>query len=334
MEKTGKDGKAGLLTLAFWYALSYTGVGVAIKYCLSHGVGQLELLFNSNVAGILLVITTMLFLRWGARFTRDQRGQLAYIIPSGICTAFIIPTTTLMYTLPVSVMVAQVLMRSSVIVSGRIIDTIQIRQGIMKKQVVWEENAAMFFALLAAATIFFKAGSKDFRFFQSLEAMTVMAFYIVPYAIRLYIMNYYKHGIAERADNKAFFAAEQIFAALSVLAISMIFFSGPQWFGWQEERILKWSQSTLTFIALLAGIPFGLATFFSVFIFLYPGTTATFATLTNRLTSLVGGTAATLILWLGFDGKFPNIIEWLSLMLILVSIGFLWLADRHRGRNG
>src|SRR6185436_5576407 len=77
--------------------------------------------------------------------------EFLYIIPSGVCTAVVIPTTTLMYTLPISVMVAMVMMRGSVIVIGRAVDAIQIRQGILKKKVYREEDIAVLFALAAVA---------------------------------------------------------------------------------------------------------------------------------------------------------------------------------------
>ena len=47
---------------------------------------------------------------------------------------------------------------------------------------------------------------------------------------------------------------------------------------------------------MLSGIPYGAVAFFSVFIFMFQGRTATFAGLVNRLTSLIAGTTATLLL--------------------------------------
>ena len=66
---------------------------------------------------------------------------------SGVCTAVVIPTTTLMYMLLKSVMVAMVIMRASVIVISRTVDALQIRQGILKKKVFWQEDAAVAFAI-------------------------------------------------------------------------------------------------------------------------------------------------------------------------------------------
>ena len=61
--------------------------------------------------------------------------EIPYIIASGVCTAVVVPTTTLMYSFKnISVMVAMVVMRGAVIVIGRVVDEIQIRQGILKKR--------------------------------------------------------------------------------------------------------------------------------------------------------------------------------------------------------
>jgi hypothetical protein len=73
-----------------------------------------------------------------------------------------------------------------------------------------------------------------------------------------------------------------------------------------------------------------MAAFFSVFIFMFKGRTATFAGLVNRLTSLVAGTTATLLSFFIFGAKFPSPADWCSLALILVAVGFLSLAEKKR----
>jgi drug/metabolite transporter (DMT)-like permease len=70
--------------------------------------------------------------------------------------------------------------------------------------------------------------------------------------------------------------------------------------------------------------------FFSVFLFMFKGRTATFAGVVNRLTSLVAGTTATVIFYLAFGGKFPKPEDWISLALILVAVWFLTRAEKKR----
>jgi uncharacterized membrane protein YccC len=70
--------------------------------------------------------------------------------------------------------------------------------------------------------------------------------------------------------------------------------------------------------------------FFSVFIFLQPGRSATFSGLVNRLTSLVAGTVATVCshFWLG--GKAPAGSDWAALGFIGVAVAFLAAAERRK----
>ena len=81
---------------------------------------------------------------------------------------------------------------------------------------------------------------------------------------------------------------------------------------------------------MAAGSIFGIVAFFSVFIFLFPGRTATFAGLVNRLTSLVSGTAATLVSAFLFQTSWPKWTDWASLGLIFVAVGFLSRAELRR----
>ncbi len=73
--------------------------------------------------------------------------------------------------------------------------------------------------------------------------------------------------------------------------------------------------------------------FFSVFIFMFKGRTATFTGLVNRLTSLVAGTTATLIGWLFLGSRFPSLQNWISLGFVLVAVAFLTRAEKKRAQE-
>jgi hypothetical protein len=266
-------------------------------------------------------------------------SEWLYIIPSGVCTAIVIPTTTLMYTLPISVMVAMVIMRATVIVIGRVVDGVQIAQGILDKRVYWEENVAVLFAVLAASMELLGARSGGFDFLHSRPAMIILSAYITSYAIRIYIMNYYKNtrpkGMA--LDNRGFFAVEQIAASATMVLIALGVFLAPRYFPALGE--VRQVAAFVTAIrtpaptwvwAAGSGLAFGVVAFFSVFIFMFKGRTATFTGLVNRLTSLVAGTTATLIgHWL-FKSRFPSLMNWVSLGFVLVAVLFLTRAERKR----
>ena len=329
-----------LLGFCFGYFFCYVAFGVSLKWLLDLRVGcpgmpGMEVLFNTTIGGLVVCLGVVLIFWWPGRLKSTLprilgghlSGEYAWLIPSGICTGFVIPTTTLMYTFGYSVMVAMVLMRSSLIVASRVVDAILIRQGHLDKKVYWQENAAVVFAVAALSVVLFAAGKKDFHFFSSPAAMITMLFYIVPYSIRIYILNRFKIKV----DHKAIFGIEQIFASITiflVLIVCILAFRG----GWRPQQVIDLAHGFFhpSLIAILIGMPYGIGAFFSVFIFLYRGGTATFNTTVNRLTSLVAGTTATLAFWLIFDGKPVKPYQWGALGVVFVAIGFLAWASKRR----
>ncbi|MBU6428413.1 MAG: hypothetical protein KGR26_05350, partial [Cyanobacteria bacterium REEB65] len=229
MLKTAEGSTGRLLQLCLGYYLVYTVFGVATKWFTGSAahvhppMSDMSYLVWTTLGGSLMCLSVV-FIRGWYRHKADRfisigpikmPAEYAYIIPSGICTAVIIPTTTLMYMLLKSVMVAMVIMRACVIVISRIVDSIQIRQGILHKIVYWEENVAVVFAVAAASTQIFLAKSGDFDFLQNVAAMVVLSAYVGSYAIRIYIMNFYKNTRPKGTplNNKWYFAIEQIAAS-------------------------------------------------------------------------------------------------------------------------
>ncbi len=369
--RSAPDSTARLLQLCAGYFSAYVLTGIAAKY-FTGGIrvpplSDVSYLVNNTLGGTLLCLLVVIVLGWvrletnrtvswgGVRFPVEA----LYIVPSGVCTAAIIPTTTLMYTLPISVMVAMVIMRGSVIVISRVVDAIQIRQGILRRRVAPEENWAVLFALLAIGTHVLLVPIADllaergvdleaslgipaaalaggFDFLRSAPALTILAIYVVAYSIRLYIMNYFKNTRAAgvRQDNHGYFAIEQIAASATLGLVALLLLMAPR-LGWTDPSVAEARATLLApdLIAVLSGIPFGIVAFFSVFLFMFHGRTATFTGLVNRLTSLIAGTAATLLLWWGFGSRPPSLPDWVSLLLILVSVAFLSAAERRRARE-
>ncbi len=367
----GSGSSSSLIQLCVGYFTSYVLTGVLVKYFTvlrEPKMSDFAFLFNNTFASSVLCVAAVLAMGWAARLAHTSNrivswgglklpAEVAYIIPSGICTAVVIPTTTLMYSLPISVLVAMVIMRGSVIVISRVVDEIQIRQGILNRRVYHEENIAVVFALLAVATnvlllpfedslhargvmipawMGYKPGASKgtFDFLHNSAAMTILGSYIVAYMLRIYIMNYYKNtrGRGVTLDNRGFFAVEQLTASGTMFVVGLLVVMGPVWFGWQDHRVVDFREAAFhpNVAALISGIPYAFVAFFSVFIFMFQGRTATFAGLVNRLTSLLAGTAATLVLaWL-FRQKFPTAQDWISAGFILVAVYFLTRAERRR----
>ena len=355
MWKTTEGSTGRLLQLCTGYYLTYIVTGLVVKAFTAAPLTPLGtppmntiafLGYNTLGANLTCLIPVLALGWFRVRSTRPVRiggielpSELLYIIPSGVCTAVIIPTTTLMYTLPISVMVAMVIMRASVIVIGRVVDGLQITQGILHKRIYWEENAAVVFAVLAACIELFGSHTGGFAFLHNRAAVVIFTSYIAAYAIRIYIMNYFKNTRPKGAplDNTGFFGLEQISASVTMLLMALVVLVGPRVYpGWLEvpqvadfvaavQRPLPGWQW-----AAFSGIAFGLVAFFSVFIFMFKGRTATFTGLLNRLTSLVAGTTATVLgHWL-FRSKLPSLQNWISLGFVLVAVIFLTFAERRR----
>jgi len=350
MWKTTEGSTGRLLQLCLSYFIFYVITGVTVKYFTGKQVGfpgmkETEFLVYSTLGGTSLCVAVVLVLRWFRSKSTNlvHWGALSfpreylYIVPSGVCTAVVIPTTTLMYSLPISVMVAMVIMRASIIVISRAVDAVQIRQGILHKKVYVEENIGVVFALLAASVQIFWVGKGSFDFARSGVAMGILSSYILAYAIRIYIMNYYKNtrGKGMKLDNKWFFSIEQIAACTTMVVVGLFLFHAPRHFGWESTQLELFrgaftNPRPLWSWAILAGMAYGMVAFFSVFIFMFKGRTATFAGLVNRLTSLVAGTTATLVFYFVFKGSFPKTQDWVSLAFILIAVGFLTVAERKR----
>ncbi len=359
MWHTSEGSTGRLVQLCAGYFLFYVATGVLAKL-FTDPVGGHPALMNSiaflayNTLGAnLTCLIPVLVLGWWRLdtirpvrvFGRELPSELLYIVPSGVCTAVVIPTTTLMYTLPISVMVAMVIMRASVIVISRVVDAVQIRQGILKKRVYWEENAAVCFAVVAACIQLFLPGGRNGdkpSFIHNPAAVAILSSYLLAYLIRIYIMNYYKNTRPKGAasDNRQFFAVEQIAASATMVLMATAVLLGPRFFpSWLElhqvadfvaavrQPLAGWGW------AALAGTTFGVVAFFSVFIFMFKGRTATFTGLVNRLTSLVAGTVATLLGWLFLGSRFPCLQDWVSLGFVLVAVAFLTRAEKKRTRE-
>jgi len=353
MWRTDEGSTGRLIQLCVGYFIFYIITGLSVKFFLSTGFGRpgmngMEYLLYSTASSTLFATSIVLFLKWYRMesIKRINLGKISfpseflYIIPSGFCTAIVIPTTTLMYSFrAISVMVAMVIMRGAVIVIGRIVDAIQIRQGILHKKVYKEENIAIVFALLAISIkVLSSSGNGKANPFTSLPVMIIFISYIIAYAIRIYIMNYYKNTRPKniKFNNKGFFAVEQITSTTTLYLIAIILLIIVKNTGWSGERITPFASAFFHPIAgwwywaMLFGIAFGVVAFFSVFIFMFRGRTATFAGLVNRLTSLIAGTVSTLIFWLAFGGKKPVIVDWISLVFILTAVSFIAVAEKKR----
>ncbi|MEI2637763.1 MAG: hypothetical protein V9F03_02005 [Microthrixaceae bacterium] len=323
-----------LLTLSIGYFLSDIGTGLAVKYFTGSmnqgfmGLTSMQYLVYSTAFSSIFCVAIVLIFKWHKRATLTRNEKIVLFL-SGACTSFIIPVSTLIISLPISVMIAMVLMRVSVMIASRLIDVVLNFQGLQDKKIPWQENLAVLFAIGAVAAKTFFTPETSYQF--SNGAIALLVLYFIAYFIRLYIMNRAKLlGIAgKKLDQKLYFGVEQLFASgvLFVFAIGVFLMkysflgsTGKIGFEYVDAILSPHPQWPL---AAIAGLPYGFVAIFSVFLFLYPGKSATFTGVTNRLVSLLGGTATSIILYLFFDVAFPPVEDWIALTFILIAIGLL-----------
>lgn len=358
MWRTSEGSTGRLIQLCLGYFVFYVITGLSVKFFLSGGPGRpalhgMEYLVYSTASSTLLATLVVIILRWyrlpSIRMVTWGKltfpSEFLYIIPSGVCTAVVIPTTTLMYSFRgISVMMAMVIMRGAVIIIGRAVDAIQIKRGILDKKVYKEENIAVIFALLAIGIKVLSGGADPTKGnpFTSLPVVIIFSSYIIAYAIRIYIMNYYKNTRPKRSrvnNNKAFFAVEQITSTTTIYLVAIGLLVIVKSTGWSGERITPFAYAVFDpvekwwYLAMIFGTAFGIVAFFSVFLFMFKGRTATFAGLVNRLTSLIAGTVSTVLFWLIFKGSAPVLIDWVSLLFILIAVSFMALSEKKRARE-
>jgi hypothetical protein len=152
-------------------------------------------------------------------------------------------------------------------------------------------------------------------------------------------MNYYKNtrGRGVRFNSKGFFAVEQMAAFATLVLATLLLLALPAGEATSQVALFQhafWSPHAAWRAAAFAGTSFGIVAFFSVFLFMFQGRTATFAGLVNRLTSLVAGTTSTLAFHWTYRGPFPSSEDWLALLFILIAVGFLSRAERRRAAEG
>lgn len=328
--------------LSFIYFVCYIFTGVLVKLFTGSieqgffGLNGIEYLVYSTLFCNFFCMSVVIGLGWFKRgsLTRTEKWTL---FVSGVCTAYIIPASTLVYSLPISIMVAMVLMRGSVIVASRMVDFLLGLQGLKKKRISWQEELAVVFAIAAilSKVIFGHAGNSQVP----VEGAVVLTVYFLAYLVRIYIMNRSKLlGVGgKNLDSKLYFAWEQFFsfAVLVVVVSGILFYSNtPQLNALEPHSII--ASAVLAFKnphflwgwAAVSGLPYAIIAFVSVFLFLFPNKTATFTGVLNRSVSLMGGTVSSIVLALLWGGSWPPLEDWVSLGFISAAILLLAWGDR------
>lgn len=339
-----KDWTQNLWLLGTWLFLGYVGTGVMPKV-FTHGLGGVEKVSQNQYAvfstagGVTVGLLIIFGLGWLKYFKTTIRGEVPMIAVSGFGTAIVIVTTTLMYSFAgVSVMVAQVLMRGSVIILMLSVDGIMIWRGLSTTKITQNQYKGVAAALAAIACAIFaparplKPGQHAASFAEILP--TLLAYIFLGYAIRLFVQQLWKHKKGQAAqDNRGFFAVEQLFAVATLATVAgYICFSSSTAPGLvdAQQAFSHWNWA-----AMVSGVFFGLVAVPSVFLMMLKGRTGTFGALLNRVTTLIAGTISTCALAMLFVGQnWPTVYDWVSFGLLLLALNYVGKAAAEKTRPG
>lgn len=339
-EKEERDWTQNLWLLGTWLFLAYVVTGVVPKM-FTYGLGGVEKVSQNQYAvfstagGVTVGMLIILGLGWLRYFRSSFRGEVSMIAASGFGTAVVIVTTTLMYSFKgVSVMVAQVLMRGSVIILMLGVDWVMIWQGLSKERITKTQYKGVAFALAAIACAIFaparplKPGQHAATFTEILP--TLLAYIFLGYAIRLFVQQFWKHKKGPAAqDNRGFFAVEQLFAVATLAVVAgYIYFSSSTAPGLvdAQQAFHHWNWS-----AMWSGVFFGLVAVPSVFLMMLKCRPGTFGALLNRVVTLIAGTIATCALAIFFAGQnWPTVYDWVSFGLLLVALHYVGKAAAEK----
>lgn len=309
-------------------------------------VNSFEWLPPTIMASVLSMLIFISCMGWWKYATQTKIKFNGHTLPrpriwtlfSGICTGFVVVTTTLAYTIDgVNIIFAMLLMRGGMLVMSPIVDTI------FKRHVRWFSWCALGLSILAliitnfGPNIFEGATLGEKALMNTMLAID-LAVYLLAYFFRLSFMS--KLAKSNNADDtKKFFVEEQMVGTPSILII--LFFAGlighivsPDsslfngiWAGfttfWQRPGIIIG-------FAIATGIFSQFNGVFGSLILLDPSENA-FAVAVNRCSSIIAGTIASLFVALMYEvnlsGKpyMPSVYTWIATGLVVGALLFLAL---------
>ena len=293
----------------------------ALTKLLSADRSGLELLPVTAIATTLTMLVVISALGWWKHAGWPTR----WTILSGLCTAFIIGTTTLAYTFEgVSIVLAMVLMRGGVLIIAPIVDRIS------RRKVRWFSWAGL--ALALAALMVGLADTAGYAI--PLWCGIDIAVYLASYFVRLRFMS----KVAKSDDpaiNKGYLVEEQVVggpALIAMLALAAIF--GGDYGAPLREGFTIGGQDLMLLI-ITGALSYGTG-IFGALIFL-DRRENTFCVPVNRSSSIMAGVCASFALFLLADAPAPRVSQLISAGIIVAAVGFLTLPvflEKRRAAAG
>ncbi len=334
MEQPKKAPSAPTISIwwfAFGYFAAYTPYSALTKHLTDGGIQGFELLPITAIASLCGMFAFLTAMRWW-KFA-GKRTIFGVSVPfprkwtflSGLCTATIIPTTTLAYTFSgISIVFMMLLMRGGVLIIAPIVDTVTGRR------VRWFSWIALLLSLGALVAAFVGRYDPAIGFAITVVAAIDVIVYLIAYFFRLRFMSKLAKSEDEN-DRKSYFVEEQM-TATPMLVLVLVLFAviGTSVLGQDSVAGLTAAGFTNFFtygwpivvLALLVGV---LSQFTGIFgsLVLLDKRENTYCVPVNRASSILSGLFASygLMIFVGADA--PAGSELTGAMMILAAIIFL-----------
>ena len=281
------------------------------------------------VATLLTMIAVISLLGWWKYATHSKIFGLSMPRPtkwtflSGLFTSLIIGTTTLAYTFEgVSIVLAMILMRGGVLITGPIVDA-----G-TKRKVRWYSWAG--FAGAALALLLNVRDTRGFRIPVALGLVILV--YIASYFMRFQFMS--RNAKSERRDVNLRYFVEETMVSTPMLVVILALFTllggkigADVRLGWTAH----WNQPYLWALALIGVMSQGTG-FFGTLVFL-DCRENTYCIPVNRASSVLAGVAASMLLTLFPGQRLPATAEFIGAGVMIVSILFLSIPPLVQARR-
>jgi len=328
---------------AFGYFAAYAPYSALTKYLSkTQGIGGVELLPPTGAASLVAMFICISAIGWWKYAGRRTFFGVEVPFPnkwtflSGLCTATIIPTTTLAYTFGgISIVFMMLLMRGGVLIIAPIVDFFS------KRRVRWFSWVALGLSVGALLAAFFgDNGSVKMTFVAGLD----LFFYLLAYFIRLRFMSRLAKSDDENARTRYFVEEQMVATPVLMLVLGLVALSAATGLTSSPEATATLRGFTAFFTqngsgviatAIVIGV---LSQGTGIFggLILLDKRENTYCVPVNRASSILAGVVASLLLWLFVDYRFPRANELIGAGLIISAIAVLSippLLERRRQKQ-
>ena len=317
---------------ALGYFLCYAPYSGLTKALTSGGLSPraldgFEVLPISVLASTVAMFVFITAMGWWRHARRDpflglpSPGRWTFL--SGLCTAAIIVTTTLAYTLSgISIVFMMLLMRGGVLVLAPVVDRLSGRR------VRWFSGVALALSLGALVAAFSEDGGTALT---SL-ALADVAVYLASYFIRLRLMSRLAKS-DRREQSLRYFVEEQMVAAPTVLVLLLVgaAVGHGETLAALRRGFVGLEPAAMGWAALIGLLSQGTGIFGGLI--LLAREENTFCVPVNRASSILAGVLASAGLW-SFGGEPLSAHQLVGAALILAAIGFLAVPVLRPGSRG